>query len=229
MSLKHIPANLLKYSFFVALVIVPLAVVSFFLWDQNLSLYFNNDDLMPQRRIGKLLTDIGLGANSFAVAFLSFVVFYSCDKKLKRRLWQNKEWHWLKSWSLNYFFALLFSGFILNLAKFFIGRQRPHMSATFESQIFVPFNFDSYFQSMPSGHSQVVFTSATMFAVLWPRASVFIYLLAGLLAFTRVVVHAHFLSDTLIGSLMGHLGTLYCLWLFQRFSPNKYSLSSRLS
>ena len=229
MSLKQVSDNLLKYSFLLALFIVTLATVSYFLWDQNLSLYFNNEDLMPHRKFGKLLTDIGLGANSFAVAFLSFVVFYSCDKKLKRRNWQSKEWPWLKSWSLNYFFALIFSGFILNLAKFFIGRQRPHVSATFESQIFVPMNLDSYFQSMPSGHSQVVFTSATMFAILWPRASVFIYLLAGLLAFTRVVVHAHFLSDILIGSLIGHLGTLCCLWLFQRYSPNKYSLSSRLS
>ncbi len=206
-----------KYSFILAGLILTLALLSYFYIDQNLSLYFNNEDLMPFRKTARAITDIGLGEYSFAVAILSFI--YAS--------WAGRKW--LKAWGLNYFLALVFSGVLGHIIKIFVGRQRPHVSDVFDSQIFSPISFDSYFQSLPSGHAQVVFCSATMLTFLWPRKALLIYIVAAILTFSRVMVHAHFLSDIMIGGLVGHLGALWSIALMQKYGSNQYSLSSRPS
>ncbi len=207
--------GLRRYCFILAGLILGLALLSYFWIDQNLSTYFNNEDLMPFRKAARAITDIGLGENSFGVAILTFI--YAS--------WKRRQW--LKAWSLNYVLALIFSGLLGNLIKILVGRQRPHVSEAFDSHIFSPLTFDSYYQSMPSGHTQVLFCSATMLAFLWPRGAWSIYLLASILTFSRVVVHAHFLSDIMVGGLVGHLGALWSVWLMQKYGSSQYSLSSR--
>lgn len=211
------PTRLSKSSFVLAGLILVLALVSYFWIDQSLSLFFNNDDLLPFRKTARAITDIGLGEYSFAVAILSFI--YAS--------WAHRKW--LKTWSLNYFLALVFSGVIGNIIKILVGRQRPHVSDVFDAHIFVPISFDSYYQSLPSGHAQVVFCSATMLTFLWPRKALWIYIVAGILTFSRVVVHAHFLSDIMAGGLVGHLGALWSVGLMQKYGTGQYSLSSRPS
>lgn len=206
-----------KYSFILAGLILGVALFSYFYIDQSLSLYFNNEDLMPFRKTARAITDIGLGEYSFAVAILSYI--YAS--------WSGRKW--LKAWGLNYFLALVFSGVLGHLIKTLVGRQRPHVSDVFDSHIFAPISFDSYYQSLPSGHAQVVFCSATMLAFLWPRNSLPIYIVAAILTFSRVVVHAHFLSDIMVGGLVGHLGALWSVALVQKYGSGQYSLSSRPS
>ncbi len=206
-----------KNSYILAGLILLLALISYFYIDQSLSLYFNSEDLMPFRKTARAITDIGLGEYSFAIAILSFI--YS--------LWAGRTW--LKAWGLNYFLALVFSGLLGHIIKILVGRQRPHVSDVFDSHIFSPISFDSYYQSLPSGHAQVVFCSATMLAFLWPRRALPIYIIAGILTFSRVVVHAHFLSDIMVGGLVGHLGALWSVALMQKYGSSQYSLSSRPS
>lgn len=229
MSLQRVEKNLLRYSLVVSFIAISLSLISYYFIDHSLSIYFDNDDLLPYRKIAKHLTDIGLGENSFFIAIVTFIIFYFADKKVPQMKLMGDRWSWLKSWSLNYFFALIFSGLVGQVIKFSIGRQRPHVSDTFDSTVFDPMSLTSYNQSMPSGHAQVLFCSATMIAIFWPRQAWLIYTLAAILTFTRVVVHAHFLSDIMIGGLVGHLGALWCVWLLQKYYPAKYSLSSRKS
>ncbi len=217
MRSNPLPNNLVKYSIVLAGLVLGLAIFAYFWIDQSLSVYFNNEDLMPFRKTARAITDIGLGEYSFALAILSFI--YST--------WAGRRW--LKAWSFNYFLALVFSGLIGHFIKIIIGRQRPHVSEVFDSHIFAPISFDSYNQSLPSGHAQVVFCSATMLAFLWPRRAWLIYLLAGIFTFSRVMVHAHFLSDIMAGGMVGHLGALWSVWLMQKYGSSQYSLSSRPS
>ena len=221
--------TLVKYSSILSLFVLVLALMSYLWVDMRLSLVFNDEELMTYRKLAKALTDIGLGENSFFIAIITYLLFTYGDKKFQDRRWIGSSFKWLKSWSLNYFFALIFSGAIGQIIKFLVGRQRPHMSETFEAHHFDPMNLVSYNQSMPSGHAQVLFCSATMLAILWPKKAWLIYPIAAALTFTRIVVHAHFLSDVIVGGLVGHLGTLWCIWLLQKYYPHKYSLSSRNS
>jgi membrane-associated phospholipid phosphatase len=171
------------------------AALSIIFVDQRLSLWFAEPAQQALKEIARMFTDLGLGAPWFA---LSILIFLFSRKNLS-----------LKNWSMNFFIALLFSGFILHVCKFLFGRQRPHKSSLSDQLVFAPFNFDSHFQSMPSGHAQVVFCVATCFALLTPKWRSVFYIFAAALAFTRVMTHQHFLSDILVGACIGHFATLW--------------------
>jgi undecaprenyl-diphosphatase len=71
----------------------------------------------------------------------------------------------------------------------------------------------------PSGHSALAFFLMTYVALQrracrWPAL-----VLAGLVAFSRVYVGAHFPSDCLVGSLIGAGGGWAAWFVFKRFEP----------
>jgi len=63
------------------------------------------------------------------------------------------------------------------------------------------------YQSFPSGHSATVFTTCTVMSFLWgsTRNQAGFWILAVLVAFSRVYLSEHFLQDACGGSLLGFL------------------------
>jgi undecaprenyl-diphosphatase len=57
--------------------------------------------------------------------------------------------------------------------------------------------------SFPSGHATVAFASATVLALAVPRLRVPLYVLAALIAFSRVYVGVHYPFDVLAGAVLG--------------------------
>ena len=57
--------------------------------------------------------------------------------------------------------------------------------------------------SFPSGHTAAAFAFATGVGVEWPAASVPLYVLAGLVGYSRVHTGVHFPGDVIVGSLVG--------------------------
>jgi membrane-associated phospholipid phosphatase len=57
--------------------------------------------------------------------------------------------------------------------------------------------------SFPSGHAATAFAAATVVAILAPRLRVPAHVLAALVAFSRVYLGVHFLSDVLAGAVLG--------------------------
>jgi membrane-associated phospholipid phosphatase len=214
------------YTLTISALAVFLASFSFLYFDQAVSLYFSHIELTTVRNIAKVLTDVALGENFFILCAFVFLMSHwiVVEKRLHPYSGLKKLFKWVKTWSLNFFVALLFSGAVLHLFKFLIGRARPHMTETYDTAVFDFFTTNWSYQSMPSGHAQVMGCVATMFAVLWPKAKWMIYPVAALFAFTRVVVHAHFLSDVILGLALGHLATLWCLWLLESRYPKRFSL-----
>lgn len=94
-------------------------------------------------------------------------------------------------------FALIaLSGLITNLIKPLLGRARPKLYEQEGAFAFVPFSLDSAHASMPSGHAGTICSLAVLLCLFSPRwARVPIIALAGYLAFTRVIIKAHYLSD----------------------------------
>lgn len=173
------------------------AAMSVLLVDQDLSQWFAADAQTSLRVAARRITDIGLGEYWFGLALAVYV------------LSRWRSWDRYRAWAVQLFFGLLGSGILLQVFKICIGRQRPHKSETYDALVFHPFNLDWHFQSLPSGHTQVLFSVATSAALLWPRGSWFIFLLAAGLGFTRVMTLQHFLSDVIAGALLGYLGTLW--------------------
>ena len=58
--------------------------------------------------------------------------------------------------------------------------------------------------SFPSGHATVAFACATVLALAVPRLAVPLYVLAAVVAFSRVYVGVHYPFDVLAGALLGY-------------------------
>jgi membrane-associated phospholipid phosphatase len=109
------------------------------------------------------------------------------------------------------FICLLASGLTVHFFKFLIGRKRPyHVMGSSQLGLCEPFVFDPFtleytFHSMPSGHSQLIFTVSTFLS--YYTRSIYLkfglFLFALVMALTRVGTQDHFLSDVLIGSGVG--------------------------
>ncbi|MCB9957965.1 MAG: phosphatase PAP2 family protein [Rhodospirillaceae bacterium] len=121
------------------------------------------------------------------------------------------------------FVAIAGSGIATNLVKQVIGRSRPVLLDTLDYHGFHPFAFEYAFQSFPSGHANTVFAAAVALAVLAPRWRWGLIALATVLALSRAVIVAHYVSDVIGGAALAYVTTLWLRdrmaaqgWLFER-------------
>lgn len=184
-----------------------LAALSVLFLDQHLALFFKRPELLSIWLFARQITNVGLGEHYFIGGFLVYIF----------SRWLRPKYRTLRTWSRNFLLALIGSGILVQLVKFSFGRQRPHRSPDFDPASFQPFNTHWDFHSFASGHTQVMFTVATMFALTFPRAKWFFFAVAAFFSLTRVVTHDHFLSDVIGGALVGYIGTLTSLYFAQRW------------
>lgn len=94
--------------------------------------------------------------------------------------------------------------------KHLVGRARPRL--TQESSLLIGPNFDSGFDSFPSGHTTASVAIAVVIARRFPRFSWLAYGIAAVIAASRVIKGSHFPVDVLagvcLGSLTGHLAAV---------------------
>lgn len=99
--------------------------------------------------------------------------------------------------------SLVYSGILTTLFKTVTGRSRPYYS---DSQYdFNWFETTEEKKSLPSGHATVAFAISTVFAErinTWWSRTVF-YSLAALTAYSRVHDNQHWVSDVMLGGLIG--------------------------
>lgn len=191
-----------------------LAIVASFLYlDLRAANLFNQQELQRIYYYSREITNIGYSIHYFLLALLcllfsKFIYPRSNYFQSKISIYRNDR---LLKWSIFSMKSFFLIGVGLNILKYIIGRLRPHASPDFENMNFEMFNFHSHWHSFPSGHSQVLFTAATLALLIWPKFRYLFLFLAGLLAMTRITIHQHFLSDMIAGALIGHLATL---WLY---------------
>jgi membrane-associated phospholipid phosphatase len=98
------------------------------------------------------------------------------------------------------------SGIAVNIIKPLLGRARPLLWLRDGLYGFEPFSyFTPLWNGMPSGHATTAFALAFSLAKLYPRGRPLWFAYALLLALSRLMVNAHYLSDVFAGVLLGWL------------------------
>ena len=88
-----------------------------------------------------------------------------------------------------------------------VGRPRPKLlfsSGTYEFS-WIGLSADHW--SFPSGHAATAAALATALWCLWPQPMLFYVIGAALIAASRIVMGAHYLSDVVMGAFIGVLAT----------------------
>ncbi|MFD2264853.1 phosphatase PAP2 family protein [Lacibacterium aquatile] len=184
-----------------ATLFVPLAVTSFFFWDQEIARSMRGQPKPVLKTFG-VITQLGDGLGWFVGSILLLVIclwfgFRSRDHEVAAR-WR------VRAWAPGFFLAgIAAAGLVNSLLKFLFGRARPKLFFRDEVYGFAFFRHVPDWVSMPSGHTAMALAVATALTCLWPRWRWVILPIGFLVALSRVVVTAHWLGDILIGSLVG--------------------------
>lgn len=181
--------------------------------DRPLSTAFH-DGLSPELHgFFRVVTDIGLGGPWFALAIGGWVwCRFGASLALTVdgfRRWRLRARSWLFLLA-----SLVAGGVAVHVLKFIFGRPRP--GKWFEQGLYglEPFSGNN---SFPSGHSQLIFTVATALWFVYPRLRPVYIPLAVMIAFSRVAITQHYLSDIIMG---GTLGVIVVLWVRDRFEAD---------
>lgn len=229
MSQNLLSSFLNKKNLFLISFVLIFVVFSILFLDQPISLYFQREDLATIQHFSRQITDIGLGEYWFGLAFASLLVAFLLKLPFMKNLFLNKSQIPIAKFSdmqkkiyefaMTLLISLITSGLVVHIFKWSLGRQRPHRSEFADPHIFLGFTNQWHFHSLPSGHSQVLFTVATCVALYQPKYRVPVFITFAFLAFTRVITIQHFLSDVLAGCLIGYLVShaIY-LWRQKRFT-----------
>ena len=109
------------------------------------------------------------------------------------------------------------SGAIVLLLKWVLGRARPKLYQEVGPVHFDFMSFKGAYTSFPSGHSTTIAALATALAILFPSYRWLIAVSAFWIAFSRIMVGAHYPSDVIAGTLLGmSVGVVIARWLAQR-------------
>ncbi|MDD2266475.1 phosphatase PAP2 family protein [Sulfuricurvum sp.] len=193
------PTN--RYIIYTSIAVVLSACFSYFFVDRSLALYFHN---LHSYWVDPLFHDITKIGDSQYSLFLTFTLF----------LFSYKKNHQFAYKALYLFSIVAISGLLVDLIKIIVGRLRPDMLFEHNMYGFVGFHLGSEFNSLPSGHSATAFALCIGLTLLSPKHKMLFLMIAVLVCASRVILNFHYLSDVLVGGL---IGGLVAYFMYQKY------------
>ena len=197
------------------LLFLSLTVVFTFLFyqfmDKSIALYFYQfNHNYPTLHI--LLTQITRLGNS-AWFFIPSVLLFFYFKKIKK----DSD----KAFIARYIFMTnLVAGLLVWLLKVPFGRARPVEYLEHGIYGFQWFKIDPHYVSFPSGHTITIISTVVAFSLLFPKWKYLFLPLGVLIAFSRVALTKHYMSDVVFASF---LGTMVAIFLHAYYFKTKES------
>ncbi len=175
--------------------VITLCILSYLFADIQTALWFHALENTLLYQVFEKITLFGDSLGYLIGGALLFVVF---------RKW-NLSW---ASRGLFLFSTVAISGLSADLIKYIAGRARPKLYFNEQLYGFDFFRCEHAWISFPSGHSATAFSVALLLAILYPRWR-FAALFGGILiAFSRLVLAQHYISDVIAGSFLGIISTM---------------------
>ena len=189
-----------------------LGIVIFFFFDYSISNFFYGINSQT-KSLFITLTHFG----DSLYFFIPSIIIWGGIKIFNNK---NKIFGTIADISLFVFFSILLSGIVAQISKHIIGRPRPILYNASDIKALDLLNFDSKWHSFPSGHTTTIFAFIFCLFFLFPKIKNFLIALAVIIASTRVIIGAHFVSDIFGGVLVAYLCTI--------FVRNKFSKKNKL-
>lgn len=181
-----------------------MTVASYLFWDIPVATYCRALD--PSIiSVADIITRLGVSTWYIVVSALMFLFF--------RFIYKN---HFDAMRSLFVLLGVSLTGICVNLLKWISGRYRPIELFNNGLYGFGFFKTGYEYTSFPSGHAQTAFSLAMVLTLLFPRLGIPLFIMAGVVALSRVVLTAHYLSDAIAGAGVGILCTLAIKYIFDR-------------
>jgi membrane-associated phospholipid phosphatase len=105
--------------------------------------------------------------------------------------------------------SVALSGLLTGIIKLIIARYRPEMF--FENGLYglTFFDYDNRITSFPSGHAATAFSLAFCLSYLFPKFRIPLFIFATVVAASRVIITAHYISDAVAGGWLGMVCVLF--------------------
>lgn len=173
----------------------PLSFILFFsliaalilYWDKPMVSYFYALDLRHKFPIVSYITRLGL--SPFYFSLFLFLALYS------RYIKENAELE-ARAWFL--FWCLAIPAITCIILKVLIGRARPNLYILDNIYGFFGFQWSANYWSLPSGHTTTIMSVMLGLSIVFPRYFYAFLLTAFAVAFSRVLLTHHYLSDVLV-------------------------------
>ncbi|MBV5289389.1 MAG: phosphatase PAP2 family protein [Pelodictyon phaeoclathratiforme] len=189
-----------------------LCFVSFTSADIETALWFHALDNTALYTLFKKITLFGDSTGYLVGGLLLFVVFRNRNP--------------FRAYAgLFLFSSVALSGLSADLVKYLAGRARPKLYFSEQLYGFAAFHWEHAWTSFPSGHSATALSVATVLATLYPRWRFAALFGALLIAFSRIFLAQHYVSDVIAGSFFGIVSTvlLYHLYFKTKFDDSLHN------
>lgn len=169
----------MKKLVFIYLVIACLLAFSIF-FDEEISQFIVG---LRMPFLNDFLIWISYGGTWFVVLFIMTSLF----------LWNEKK----RKWIMPLWLSLGISAGLVYLLKIIVARERPYEALGLEMLV------EKHGESFPSGHANAVFSTLGVLDKEFPKFKWFWFGFALLVAFSRVYLGLHYLSDVVVGGAIG--------------------------
>ena len=178
-----------------------IGALFFLLFDYSIASFFHSLNYQTKSLFGTL-THFG----DSLYFFIPTILTWALVKIIKSK---NQIINTISEISLFIFLNILLSGIVTQILKHVIGRPRPVLFNGFEQKSLSIISFDSKWHSFPSGHTATIFAFIFCMVLLFPKIKNILITVAIIIASTRVIVGAHFISDIFGGALVAYLSSIF--------------------
>ena len=175
--------------------VIMLCILSYIFMDIPVALWFHTLNNRLAHDVFNVITDFGESQWYLIAGMLLFAAF---RKSNPGRAYSG----------LFLSLSVAVSGVGADIIKYLAGRARPTIYFSEHLYGLNCFHYEYEWTSFPSGHSATAFSAAIVLTTLYPRWRFLFFFSGALIAFSRILLTQHYVSDVIAGSLLGIVSSI---------------------